>query len=124
MLALIFVSGRPADEIVGGGGGPGGPTGKRETLSVVRAVSEAVLRKRRAQEELEAQIAAAIATQGATLVYDPQIQRIAAIQNEQLRELAMLEELIRMEEVYLAEMAEADKIRKERDQLAVLLLLN
>ena len=121
MLALIFVSGRAADEIVGGGGSPGG---KKETLSVIRAVSEAVLRKRRAAEELEAQIAAAIATEGTTLVYDPQVQRIAAIKNDQLRELAMLEELIRMEEQYLAEMAEADKIRRERDELAVLLLLN
>jgi len=105
-------------------GGPqfgGGPFRKRDNLAEIRRASQQALNRRRKAEELEAKVLAQLEEaipQGKTITYDPQVMAITKIEDPIDRSLA-----IEFEAMRIADEEAATKKRRDRDRLAVLLLL-
>jgi hypothetical protein len=111
-----------ADAASGAGGGPKKGK-KRENLDQLRKASQAAILRRRHAEELEAKVQAQLEIAipaGATIEYDPQVMRIASIDDKLNRALATA---LAAENLALEE-EERTRKRRKRDQIAVLLLLH
>ena len=106
-------------DVVAGAGG--GPFRKRDNLAEIRRASQQALNRRRKAEELEAKVLAQLEEaipQGKTITYDPQVMAITKIEDPIDRSLA-----IEFEAMRIADEEAATKKRRDRDRLAVLLLL-
>jgi hypothetical protein len=120
-LALIYD--KFIADVTGGSGGGSKKRKKRENLDELRKASKAAILRRRHAEELEAKVQAQLEIAipaGATIEYDPQVMRIASIEDKLNRALATA---LAAENLALEE-EERTRKRRERDQIAVLLLLN
>jgi hypothetical protein len=106
-------------DVVAGAGG--GPFRKRDSLAEIRRASQQALNRRRKAEELEAKVLAQLEEaipQGKTITYDPQVMAITKIEDPIDRSLA-----IEFEAMRIADEEAATKKRRDRDKLAMLLLL-
>ena len=106
-------------DVVAGAGG--GSSKKRDSLTEIRRASQQALNRRRKAEELEAKVLAQLEEaipQGKTITYDPQVMAITKIEDPIDRSLA-----IEFEAMRIADEEAATKKRRDRDRLAVLLLL-
>ena len=119
--------GAPPEEDPGAGGKPNRlKLKKRDNLEEIRRASQAAILRRRHAEELKASVQKVLdkaIPAGATVEYDPQVNRIALVTDKLEQEIAIhFHAKLRAEAEIEAE--EQTRKRRKRDQLAVILLLH